>query len=122
MIVWFVISFANAMAGEAHLSGYQGLFLIGVWIAASVHGYRKWHRDIGEMEGWEFHARADELGVTTDAASESRKEWSHYSSYIEHDDYLQLNDMTGNITFLPKSPELEEFIEFTKTKIPGKES
>jgi hypothetical protein len=121
MIVWLVISLANALAGGSHLTSYHGLFLIAVWIGVSIHGYRKWYRDIGDTEGWEFYAKADELGVTTEPVSESRKEWSFYSNYIEHDDHLQINDTAGGITFLPKRPELEDLIDFTKTKIPEKE-
>jgi hypothetical protein len=120
MIVWIVISLANALAGEEHLSGYHGLFLIAVWIAFSVHVYYKWHRDLGDTEGWEFYAQLDEFGVTTTADGENRNEWNFYSSYIEHEDYLQINDTDGGITFLPKTPELTELVEFTKRKISEK--
>lgn len=120
MIVWLVVCFANALAGMSHLSGYHGLFFLATWAGISVHGYRKWYREVGEMDGWEFYARVDELGVTTDATSETRNEWSKYSSYAEYDDYLQITETSGGITFLPKRPELEELIEFTKTKISEK--
>ena len=120
MVVWIVISLANALAGEEHLSGYHGLFLLAIWIAVSVHGYYKWHRDLGDTEGWEFYAQLDELGVTTTVNGENRNEWNFYSSCIEHEDYLQINDTRGGITFLPKTPELAELVEFTKRKIPVK--
>jgi hypothetical protein len=80
-----------------------------------------------KTEGWEFIAKLDDTGVTTRAPQdviqdamneESRYEWSFYQSFKDYEDYLQITDINGGITFVPKTVELMELVEFTKNKIP----
>jgi hypothetical protein len=120
MMVWIVIAIADALAGASHLIILHLLFLTGLTVAASIYSYIEWERKISQLSGWSFYARLDEMGVTTTNPQENWYEWSSYTGYREFDDYLEIERLPGEISFLPKTPELFEAIEFTKEKIPPK--
>ena len=120
VIVWIVIAFADAVMGQADLIRFHFLFLFGLWIIASVVSYIEWYKKIAKTKGWSFYAKIDDESVVTSISQESRNSWSFYKSYEEFEDYLQINGHQGEITFLPKTPELFEMIELTKQKIPSK--
>jgi hypothetical protein len=123
MIVWLVISLVNALWGQGYLTSAHLVVLGVLWLGISIHGYYKWDKELAETtEGWEFIARLDDDGVFTypkdRPEDEARYEWSFYHSYREYEDYLEITDINRNVTFLPKTAELLELIEFTKNKIP----
>ncbi|HEX8286511.1 MAG TPA: hypothetical protein VF556_00860 [Pyrinomonadaceae bacterium] len=121
IIVWVVIAVADGLYGAGNLIFTHLIFIFGLWIVATVYGYADWSRRIAQTKGWAFRARLDEQGVVTSAFSnEERKNWNYYKSYKEYEDYLQIESTQGEITFLPKTPELFEVVEFTKQKIPQK--
>jgi hypothetical protein len=120
MIVWVVIAVADAFFGGEHLIKPHFFFLLALGAAASVYSYLKWDKEISELRGWSFFARLDEMGVTTTSPQENWYEWSSYKGYREFDDYLEIERLPGEISLLPKTPELFEVIEFTKEKIPPK--
>lgn len=120
-IVWLVVSAANLLVNEENLTNYYLLIFAGLWIISTTHGYLQWQKKLAnETQGWSFYASLDDIGVTTNINRNNRYNWDFYTNYIEYDDYLQINDSQGDVTFLPKSAELSEIIEFTKNKIPQK--
>lgn len=95
-----------------------GLFA-GLWICQVAVTVYFWQRSLTEEQrGASFHASLDNEGVTVQY-EEIRRPWSDYTAYIEYEDYLQLLGPGGEISFIPKSVELEEVIAFTKEKIPN---
>ena len=121
-IIWVVISIADAVADAAYLITYHFLFLAGTLFAATAWKYRRWLKEVEGMKGWSFHAKLDEDGVVATRSNEpiERINWSSYKNYVEFDTYLQIQHQDGQFSFLPKSPELFDLIEFTKTKIAEK--
>ena len=120
-VVWILIVVVDGLMGAGHLIPYHLLALLGLWAFASIRRYRDWSRQVAGMKGWSFLARLDEVGVTTvtDGLSDERRwDWSYYKNYVEYDTYLQIENENGDFSFLPKTPELFEIIEFTKRKIP----
>lgn len=125
MAVWLVVSLVNALWDRGGLTTIHLIFLAVLWLIVSIHDYYKWHKELaGRTEGWEFIAKLDDGGVATrliqDPQEEVRQDWDFYQSYRDYEDYIQINDTGGGITFLPKTPGLKEIIEFTKNKIPEK--
>lgn len=121
-LIWVFVAIVDGIVGAPQLIFWHGLMMIAIGIAASAKKYFDWARDISNLKGWGFRAVLDEDGVTTfsDVSAEQRVNWSHYKNYVEYDSYLQIEDQTGNFSFLPKTPELIQLIEFTKRKIPEK--
>ena len=120
MAIWIVILITNGLFGGTYLNGYHLAALEIVWIVASVWRYLEWKKEIEGMSGWDFHAVLDEAGVTMCSDTSSVRSWSEYKSLREFEDYIEIEDEQGKFSFLPKYPELDEIIEFTKTKIPAK--
>ena len=116
-IVWIAIVIADQIGNQGQLIGLHFQFILGLWVIASIYSYVDWYKKINNIEGWDFHAKLDEKGVTTTISKESRMDWNSYANYKEYEDYLQINDVHGGITFLPKTSKLNNVIEFTKTKI-----
>ena len=119
-ILWVIVAIVDGIAGVGELIFYHLLAMIGIWIVASMLRYREWSKEIARTPGWSFDAWLDEDGVTTRTDGERRVSWNFYRNYVEYDTYLQIEDETGNFTFLPKTPHLHQVIEFTKGKIPEK--
>ena len=121
-ILWVVVSIADAIADSAHLITYHFAFLTATLIAAVALQYRKWSKEVDDVKGWSYHAALDEEGVvTTSGTGETqRMQWSDYKQYVEFDTYLQIDHEDGGFSFVPKSPELFDLLEFTKTKIAEK--
>ncbi len=120
VIVWIIIAIADGIFGAGHLIFPHLLFIIGLCVAATILGYFDWVKRIDQTKGWSFHAKLDEQGVITDISQETRYNWNYYKNYKEYEDYLQIESSEGTFTFVPKTPELSEMIEFTKQKIPRK--
>jgi hypothetical protein len=117
-----VISVADALANAPHLITYHFAVLAGMLIVAIALQYRKWSKEVDDLEGWSYHAALDDEGVvtTSDTGDTQRMQWSDYKHYVEFDTYLQIEHVDGGFSFIPKSPELFDLIEFTRTKIAEK--
>lgn len=123
IVIWIVIAVADGLLGAGHLIFPHLLVIVGLWGVATAHGYLDWTKRIAQTKGWRFYAKLDEQGVITKwALDEERRNWNFYKSYREYDDYLEIESQSGQFTFVPKTPELFEMIEFTKEKIPRKPS
>ena len=120
VIIWIVIAIADGIYGAGHLIFPHLLFIAGLWIVATVFGYLDWSNKIAQTKGWSFHAKLDEQGVIITRSENERLNWNFYKNYKEYEDYLQIECTNGNFTFVPKSPELFELVEYTKEKIPRK--
>lgn len=120
LVVWLVVAFVDVVADVGHLIIPHMLALLALTVAAAIHNYLDWDKRVAQMKGWSFYARLDEMGVTTRSPQENWYEWSSYKGYREFDDYLEIERLPGEISFLPKTPDLFRAIEFTKEKIPRK--
>ena len=120
-IVWLVLATADIFAGAGELMSFHLGVLALVWAVATTIGYIRWYGEVeSKTEGWEFDASLNEMGVSTSSESSVIFRWDHYKSYKEFEDYLEIEDQAGNFTFLPKSYELSEVVEFTKQNISSK--
>ena len=82
--------------------------------------YIQWRKNLKKhLKGHTFFAKVNDEGVTTRKDEEFHK-WDTYKYFIEYDDYLMFKHIDGSMSFLPKTEELKEIIDFTKTKIPQK--
>jgi hypothetical protein len=120
IIIWVIIAVADGLMGAGHLIFAHLIVILGLWIVATIFGYYDWTKRIAETKGWSFHAKLDEQGVITNISNENRMNWNFYKNYKEYEDYLQIECTNGNFTFVPKTPDLFELVEFTKQKIPQK--
>lgn len=123
VVIWAVVAFVDLILRAGYLILPHLAVLTGLWIAATIYRYFAWSKEIAQTRGWTFYAQLDDHGVTLrrdPTEGETRVSWSFYKNYVEYETYLQIEDSTGNFSFLPKTPELFELIEFTKTKIPEK--
>jgi hypothetical protein len=90
-------------------------------LVATVGRYIIWYQEIGEVTvGWEFDVVVDAEGVTSRSDTSVTREWSFYKQYREYEDYLEIEDHDGDITFVPRSTDTQELVEFTKGHIPKK--
>jgi hypothetical protein len=66
-----------------------------------------------------YTAILDDNGVTIKSeVAENHFSWDSYKSYKDYDTYIQINFANEGMSLIPKTPELYEIIEFTKTKLP----
>jgi V8-like Glu-specific endopeptidase len=119
-VVWIVVAFADGLMGAGHLIFPHLLVIAGLWLVATAYGYSKWLNQISQIKGWDFYAKLDEQGIITTRENEERMNWNYYKNYVEYEDYLQIETTDGTFTFVPKTPELFEVVEFTKQKIAEK--
>ena len=66
----------------------------------------------------EYDVQLDDSGVYI-KNPDKHISWDNYLNYVEYEDYIQINSV-GGTSFLPKTDELKEVIDFTKQKIPNK--
>jgi hypothetical protein len=120
-IVWAVIIQTDAIwGGNNKLIFWQSIGFIVLWISASIYEYRDWSKRMDAYEVPSYTAVLDDTGVTIKSEIlESRHSWDSYKSYKEHDRYIKINFTNGGMSLIPKTPELFEIIEFTKSKLPS---
>ena len=91
---------------------------IGVWFILLSYRVLKIFLNIRAIkEDHSFYVSLNQQGVQI---SQKLTPWEHYTFYIEHDDYLEIHDIENNISYLPKTNDIDEIISFTKTHIPQK--
>ncbi|HSK72213.1 MAG TPA: hypothetical protein VK892_10990 [Pyrinomonadaceae bacterium] len=120
IVIWVVVAVADGLMGAGHLIFPHLVVIFGLWIAAIFLGYNQWTKQVAAIKGWSFYAKLDEQGVIITRSENERLNWNFYKNYKEYDDYLEIESSQGEITFLPKTPELFEVVEFTKQKISQK--
>jgi hypothetical protein len=120
-IVWAVIIQTNAIwGGNDKLIFWQSIVFIVLWISASIYEYRDWSKRMDTYEVQSYTAILDDSGVTIRTEiTENRYSWDSYKSYKEYDNYIQINFANEGMSLIPKTPELFEIIEFTKSKLPS---
>ncbi len=122
-IVWFTITIVNGFFGQEFLNTYHGYTLFVILIGFVLYDYQQWSKKIDETRVEDYVAKLDELGVQIDREFvEERYDWDLYKNYEEYEDYIQINFVNGGMTIIPKTNELYEVIQFTKTKIPSVEN
>lgn len=90
----------------------------GFWLISLVYKILRHHFKISTIKDeFSFYVKLDELGVTI---SEEHIPWEHYKFYIEHKSYLEIYDVNQKVSFLPKSNNLNEIINYTKRHIAKK--
>ena len=123
VVVGLLIAMADAVWEERDLIPRHAAVLGIIWLGITLFEYIRWHYDLEKKtEGWEFDATLDDTFVKTYAKVEAEREvpWDFYTSYREYEDYLEIRDSDSQVTFIPKTPELIEMINFTKEKIPNR--
>ncbi len=120
-LVWIIVAILDFVYQTGSLIFFHFVFLFGLFLILVVTEYYLWKKKIAETNGWSFHAKLDDQEVVvTYTYPEIRRYWASYKSYEEFDEYLQIESMNGEISFVPKTPELFDLIEFTKRRIPRK--
>lgn len=120
--VFLAVAFADIYFGAAHLIGVHLVVIAALAIGASLYHYFSWLKQLSaNAKDYELHVVLDDDGVLIKNDNDKRLAWSSYSYYKEFDDYLEITNSTGEISFLPKRNELVDVIVFTKTKIPNSE-
>jgi len=120
-VVGLILAMADATAGERDLIPRHAAVLAIVWLGITIYDYVCWYRDLEtKTVGWEFDATLDDSGVKvyTKYEAESEYPWSHYTSCREYEDYLEIRNSKGEVTFVPKTSDLLEMVAYTKEKIP----
>jgi len=120
--VFLAVAFADAFFGGAHLIGVHLCVISALAIGASFYQYFDWlNRLSASAADYELDVILDDEGVTIKNDRDKRIEWSSYDYFKEFEDYLEITDKAGEISFLPKKDEYARAIVFTKTKIPSKD-
>lgn len=118
-VLWLIIAIADLIGRQPQLAGLHALVLFLVWIGLTSYDFYSKYRGIAKTAvGWEFDATVDDDRVQTNARAETHEvPWSFYTRYREYEDHLEIHDKKEQVTFLPKTDELEDLIAFTKRKI-----
>ena len=120
--VFLAVAFADAFFGGGHLIGVHLCVITALAIGASVYHYFDWLKQVTtNARDYELHVVLDDEGVTLKNEHDKRLEWSSYDYFKEYEDYLEITNKAGEISFLPKRDEYAPAIIFTKTKIPNKD-
>lgn len=120
VVVGLLIAIADAFWDGRDLIPRHAAVLGIVWLGITLFEYVRWYRDLDtKTEGWDFDATLNDTGVKTFAKVEAENEypWDFYTSCREYEDYLEIRDSNAQVTFVPKTPELMELVNFTKEKI-----
>ena len=97
---------------------FNPLWLIVGWLLLLFYNILKTYFSIISItEDYRFHIKLNKNGVETE---EGKKPWSSYLFYIEYDDYLEIHEKNEAISFLPKTEDLKEIIEYTMSNIKNK--
>ncbi|MEP6903185.1 MAG: hypothetical protein ABJA66_15660 [Actinomycetota bacterium] len=121
-LVFLAIAFGDAVYGGGDLIGLHLCIISGLAIAASFYNYFEWLNKLtASAQDYELHVVLDDAGVTIKNNYDKHIEWGSYTYFKEYEDYLEITNSSGEISFLPKRNELADVIIFTKSKIPKKE-
>jgi len=119
---FIAVALVDVAFGGAHLIGAHLVAITVLAIAAALYHYFDWVRQVERnAKDYELDVILDDDAVTIKNSDNKRIEWSAYAYFREYEDYLEITDRAGEISFLPKRDEYARAIVFTKTKIPNRE-
>ena len=119
-MAWSVVVLVDVVTNNTHLILWHLLALAVLSVVVSLRTYSQYKDELkSKAKSVEYFVKLDDSGVYI---SHPKKHygWEEYQCYIEHDKYLQLMGRNTGVSFLPKTDELSEVIEYTKSKIPNK--
>ena len=120
-VVFLAVAIVDTLYGAGQVVSAHLYVLAALAVGASVYHYFDWLRKLSaDARDHEFQVVLDDAGVTIKNENDKRIEWSAYAYFKEFEDYLEITDTAGDVSFLPKRDELADVIVFTKTKIPNK--
>ena len=123
LIVFVAVAIADVLYGGGNLISIHLYVIVGLAFFASLYHYFDWIEKVSRnARDSELHVVLDDEGVTIKSKNDLRIEWSTYTHFKEYEDYLEITNSSGEISFLPKRNELAEVIIFTKSKIPSYEN
>ncbi len=65
-------------------------------------------------QDYSFNINLNEVGIKI---SEERIPWEHYEFNIENNQYLEIHNKNQQISHLPKTNDIQELVDYTKTHI-----
>ena len=100
---------------------FSGLYLLfPIWAVLIVFSYSKSYYILKNVnEGYSFDVKLDEEGVET---SDQKISWDEYHYFVEFDEYLEIHGPKNSISFVPKTAELHDILEYVRKRIPTKQS
>ena len=118
-MAWTGVILVNIITGNKDLIFWHLLAISVFGVLYATYIYKE-YEEMYSSNGndIEYYVRLDNSGVYINQP-EQYTSWDEYKSYVEYDDYIQINSNNG-VTFLPKTEELKDVIQFTKEKIPNK--
>lgn len=121
--VYLAIAAADAFYGGAHLIGVHLYVISALAVGASLYHYFDWLKKLSAAaKDSELHVVLDDEGVTVKSDGDKHIGWDSYAYFKEYDDYLEITDKAGEISFVPKRDEYADTIIFTKSKISRQDS
>ena len=122
-IVFLVIAIVDVIYKSGNLIGIHLYVITGLAFVASLYHYFDWLKQVStNARDSELHVVLDDDGVILKDEADRRIEWSSYKYFKEYEDYLEITNSSGEISFLPKNNDLANVIIFTKSKIPNYEN
>jgi len=114
------IILVDSITSNTQLIKWHILSLVTLSLLVAVVTHAQWKKEIiNKSKDFTYNAKLDDTGVFLSGVSKHYN-WNQYQYYIEYSDYLLIKGTESGVSFLPKTKELSDVIEFTKTKIPNK--
>lgn len=120
ILIFLIVILIDKYTHNSNIIYLHTSYIYIVVVSMAAYLYVHWRIILKkELKGYTFTAIVSDEGVVT-KQNEEFHEWNSYKYFIEYDEYLMIKHKNGGLSFLPKTEELKEIIEFTKTKIPQK--
>jgi hypothetical protein len=121
--VILAVALVDVYYGAGHLISAHLTIIAALAAGTSVYHYFDWTKQLAAgAKDYELHVLLDDEGVTIRNQDDLRIKWDSYAYFKEYEDYLEITDKQGEISFLPKRDELAGAIVFTKSKISSYET
>lgn len=115
--VFLAVAAVDAFLGASELIGAHLCVITALAIGASFYHYFDWLKKVEiSAADYDLDVILDDEGVTFKPDGR-RIEWDEYAYFKEYEDYLEITNKSGDISFLPKRDEYVRAIIFTKSKI-----
>ncbi|MCJ8314902.1 MAG: hypothetical protein HRU38_22365 [Saccharospirillaceae bacterium] len=116
------ITFVDFVTGNSNLVFLHILSCFVISCLMSIKFFYEWISEVkNETEDFIYSVKLDELGVHI-KNDEYLVKWEEYLYFIEYEDYLLIKIKDSGVSFLPKTLELTDVIEYTKKKVPEKKA
>jgi hypothetical protein len=117
------VALVDSFYGAGHLITAHLCIIAALALGASVYHYFDWTKRLAaDAKDYELHVLLDDEGVTIKNQNDFRIDWDSYAYFKEYEDYLEITNKQGEISFLPKRNEIAGVIVFTKSKISNYET